>query len=195
MPTYTENFNLTKISLGDSPPDITVLNANFDTIDEFMDEITRGKVSLTGTGNTIFQSSGSISKTGLTSGDMVYLAKFVAPCDGVYKVTLRGYYPAGFASVHLISEESLLIEASNWSGYDLGTAGFFYNFAVVGNVKSCEHVLYGSRYIIDLESTNATYNTNIYCKAGQPYVIVAQAYGDSNTSVTVSNVTVTYGND
>lgn len=195
MPTYTDNFNMTKISLGDSPPDITVLNANFDTIDEFMEETLMGRVSLTGVGNTIFQSAGTISKTGLTAGDMVHLAKFIAPCDGIYKVSLTGYYPAGFASVHLISEETLLIEAANWSGYDLGSAGFFYNTAVVGNVKSCSHVLYGSRYIIDLEDTNASYTTNIYCKAGQPYVIVAQAYGDSSTSVTVSNVTVTYGND
>ena len=186
---------MTKISLGDSPPDITVLNANFDTIDDFMEEMTMGKVSLTGTGHTIFQSTGSISKTGLTAGDMVYLAKFVAPCDGIFKVSLTGYYPAGCASVHLISEETLLIEAANWSGYDLGSAGFFYNLATVGNKKSCSHVLYGSRYIIDLESTNATYTANIYCKAGQPYTIVAQAYGDSNSSVTVSNVTVTYGND
>lgn len=31
---FTENYNLRKIDLEDSPPDITVLNKNFDTIDE-----------------------------------------------------------------------------------------------------------------------------------------------------------------
>ena len=195
MPTYTDNFNLTKISLGDSPPDITVLNSNFDTIDSLLDEITGERVSLTGMGNTIFQSSGTIAKTGLTAGDLVYLAKFIAPCDGIFRVSLTGYYPAGFASVHLISEETLLIEAANWAGYDWGSAGYFYNFAVVGNVKSCSHVIYGSRYIIDLENEDDTYTADIYCKAGQPYVIVAQSYGETSTSVTVSNVTVTYGND
>lgn len=33
MATYTPNYNLVKIELADSPPDITVLNENFDTID------------------------------------------------------------------------------------------------------------------------------------------------------------------
>lgn len=33
MATYTTNYNLTKIELTDAPPDITVLNQNWDTID------------------------------------------------------------------------------------------------------------------------------------------------------------------
>lgn len=34
MASYTQNYNLVKIDLADSPPDITVLNQNFDIIDE-----------------------------------------------------------------------------------------------------------------------------------------------------------------
>ena len=34
MATYTTNYNLTKIDLKDSPPDITAINNNWDTIDE-----------------------------------------------------------------------------------------------------------------------------------------------------------------
>lgn len=33
MATYTTNYNLHKIDLTDAPPDITVINANWDTID------------------------------------------------------------------------------------------------------------------------------------------------------------------
>lgn len=33
MATYTTNYNLTKIELTDAPPDITVINDNWDTID------------------------------------------------------------------------------------------------------------------------------------------------------------------
>lgn len=33
MATYTTNYNLRKIELTDSPPDITQLNGNFDTLD------------------------------------------------------------------------------------------------------------------------------------------------------------------
>ncbi len=36
MATYTTNYNLRKIALEDSPPDITQLNGNFDTIDATM---------------------------------------------------------------------------------------------------------------------------------------------------------------
>ena len=36
MATYTTNYNLKKLALTDSPPDITELNGNFDTIDETM---------------------------------------------------------------------------------------------------------------------------------------------------------------
>lgn len=34
MASTTPNYNLVKIDLTDSPPDITVLNGNFDIIDE-----------------------------------------------------------------------------------------------------------------------------------------------------------------
>ena len=39
MATYTSNYNLTKIDLNDAPPDITVLNQNWDTIDEELGNI------------------------------------------------------------------------------------------------------------------------------------------------------------
>lgn len=39
MAQYTTNYNLTKIDLTDAPPDITVLNPNWDTIDETLKTI------------------------------------------------------------------------------------------------------------------------------------------------------------
>ena len=36
MAQYTTNYNLTKIDLTDAPPDITVLNKNWDTIDQML---------------------------------------------------------------------------------------------------------------------------------------------------------------
>ena len=39
MATYTTNYNLTKIDLNDAPPDITVLNQNWDAIDEELGNI------------------------------------------------------------------------------------------------------------------------------------------------------------
>lgn len=39
MAKYTTNYNLTKIDLTDAPPDITVLNQNWDTIDEELGNI------------------------------------------------------------------------------------------------------------------------------------------------------------
>ena len=40
---YTENYNLVKIDLQDSPPDITVLTANWDEIDRILKEFSDGK--------------------------------------------------------------------------------------------------------------------------------------------------------
>lgn len=42
MAQYTTNYNLTKIDLTDAPPDITVLNSNWDTIDETLKTIAEG---------------------------------------------------------------------------------------------------------------------------------------------------------
>lgn len=42
MATYTENFNLVKIDLKDSPPKITDLNANWDIIDAKLKDIGEG---------------------------------------------------------------------------------------------------------------------------------------------------------
>ena len=39
MATYTSNYNLRKIDLGDAPPDITVINGNWDTIDNELNDI------------------------------------------------------------------------------------------------------------------------------------------------------------
>jgi len=39
---YTENYNLTKIDLADSPPDITAINANWDTVDAKLKELSEG---------------------------------------------------------------------------------------------------------------------------------------------------------
>ena len=51
MATYTTNYNLTKIDLNDAPPDITVLNQNWDTIDEELGNI----------GDTVEQALGNLT--------------------------------------------------------------------------------------------------------------------------------------
>jgi hypothetical protein len=40
--TYTENYNFTKVDLADSPPDITAINANWDTVDAKLKELSEG---------------------------------------------------------------------------------------------------------------------------------------------------------
>lgn len=79
MATYTTNYNLRKIALEDSPPDITQLNGNFDTIDATMkaneDAISAleasndgkmPKVAGAGTGNiAVFAANGDVVDGGL----------------------------------------------------------------------------------------------------------------------------------
>lgn len=45
MATQTTNYKLTKIALTDAPPDITVINGNWDTIDTQLKSLNDGKVS------------------------------------------------------------------------------------------------------------------------------------------------------
>ena len=44
---YTKNYNLVKIDLQDSPPDISVLNANWDEIDRILKQFSDGKAEHT----------------------------------------------------------------------------------------------------------------------------------------------------
>ncbi len=45
MATYTENYNFTKVYLADSPPDITAINANWDTVDAKLKELSEGSTN------------------------------------------------------------------------------------------------------------------------------------------------------
>ena len=79
MATYTTNYNLKKLALTDSPPDITELNGNFDTIDLTMHTNAEAisalqtsnngkmaKVAEAGTGNiAVFDENGSCVDGGL----------------------------------------------------------------------------------------------------------------------------------
>ena len=61
MSSKTPNFNLHKIDLQDSPPDITVLNQNFDIIDEELAKGSTDALPLTGgtlTGPLYFEKDG-----------------------------------------------------------------------------------------------------------------------------------------
>ena len=46
MPTYTTNYNLVKIELSDTPPDITKINSNWDTIDKELFKKLNGDTAL-----------------------------------------------------------------------------------------------------------------------------------------------------
>ena len=79
MATTTTNYNLTKLELSDSPPDITELNANFDTIDTKIHDNAvaisalqtsnsgkMAKVAGAGTGNiAVFDANGNVVDGGL----------------------------------------------------------------------------------------------------------------------------------
>lgn len=69
MATYTENFNLKKLDLKDSPPRITDLNDNWDTIDEELGNI----------GETVEEALGNLTpeKIGASPSDHTHTAEQV----------------------------------------------------------------------------------------------------------------------
>ena len=68
MSSKTTNFNLHKIDLTDAPPDITVLNGNFDTIDTQLKSV-KDNVgnAVTKTGNHVM--AGTLTAPGLSVKD------------------------------------------------------------------------------------------------------------------------------
>ena len=87
MSTKTTNYNLHKIDLTDAPPDITVLNSNWDTIDAKLKELseTSSASSVTNVPNEDFAEKTIESGVGLPvvtaiSGDGV---TYTATVDGI----------------------------------------------------------------------------------------------------------------
>lgn len=69
MSSKTTNFNLHKIDLTDAPPDITVLNGNFDTIDTQLKSV-KDSVgnAVTKTGNHVMAGSLTTPQISVTDG-------------------------------------------------------------------------------------------------------------------------------
>lgn len=150
--------------------------------------------SLTGTGVTIY--SGSTTSTTITRTYFKVIAKFIAPLDGIYRVTYPGANSGGKTSVGKLSRE-----VCQWSPNSL--------FLVTGN----EYYAY-NLYSVNSNYTTGTYDPSLpraelitleysqksgsfYCKAGEPVVLAIVNLAESNyttpsITTTAGTVTVTY---
>lgn len=122
MATYTTNYNLTKIALTDAPPDITVLNKNWDTVDAKLKSIetTAANVKNAQSSEAYLITTVYVSPSGLDTNDgltealpMKTIQAAVAKYAGLPRLWIRcraGTYTgterfsvAGFTSVNISS--------------------------------------------------------------------------------------------
>lgn len=92
MSSKTTNYNLHKIDLNDSPPDITVLNQNFDILDEKMKDLEDGAVPIEGgtiTGGNLYSGNG-YSRWHTQQGQTI-LHSFNTPHSETNSIGLRVY--------------------------------------------------------------------------------------------------------
>ena len=109
MAKYTENYNLTKIDLHDAPPDITVLNPNWDTLDAKLKEHSDKLANHTGELNEHSEELESLRNALSNVGDGDYL-----PLDGSTPMTgkeLKLYN--GYGSIRSDERCSRLITKDN----------------------------------------------------------------------------------
>lgn len=110
MSSKTTNFNLHKIDLTDAPPDITVLNENWDTIDNELKnrEVSAFLVTFTGTASNGFTSDKTLSeiRTAYNAGQRVY----AKDSEGrVYNLVFISSMYAQFTSVKASAIASVLV--------------------------------------------------------------------------------------
>ncbi|HCT64218.1 MAG TPA: hypothetical protein DIC60_02935 [Lachnospiraceae bacterium] len=158
--------------------------------------ISQRKVSLTGTGTTIFSYSTAFN---------IYLsykciAKFIAPISGLYVVTLNTTANASGSSTSrplalyktVGSIDTTATRLSVASVYDLSTvAATTYNYSTSAQLSNYLEPLF---FITSTNNVAVSKTCYMFCKAGEPVVLVvcASSSDTSSQSFPFSNITITY---
>lgn len=197
----------------------TVGTTGFKSLDKLIEdganEIKNQRLaSLTGSGVTLF-SANAQSGVSWTLDYPIVLAKFIAPIDGIYALTLgaafsRSIWKSGDVSPSLSYDGTIYQHNGRYDPY------YVYDKSSVGTVMTdMERVTYGTTnkngytltYTLDKSSDTALFtgaqliakniskNSPKYfrCKAGEPVVLIGVSLGTTgSTTVSIPSVTVTY---
>lgn len=172
------------------------------------------QASLTGSGVTLF-SKDAQSRVSWELSYPIVLAKFIAPIDGIYALTLdASFYYSIWKSGDV--SPSLSYDGTNYQHNGRYDPYYVYDKSSVGTVMTAmERVTYGTTnskgytltYTLDQSKDYALFtgaqliakdvskNSPKYfrCKAGEPVVLIGVSLGSTgSTTISIPSVTVTY---
>lgn len=161
---------------------------------------TRREASLTGEGATVYESNSVLSFSSVGEGACCILGKFIAPVDGIYKVTLEGIVNLKNAYITQIpcifmkntdAGTSIAVIQNDLYDNEVGWHGIYQTYP--DNTYSS--FLAGGKYInlrgwYMLDITSGKYMTDCFLKAGEKTVIIM--HGTKNGDYEITSVKVTY---
>lgn len=162
---------------------------------------TRREASLTGEGATVYESNSVLSFDSVGEGKCCILGKFIAPVDGIYKVTLEGdinhqnayitQIPCIFmkntdAGVNIVALQNDLYDHEvGWYGtYKPYPSSIYSSFLVDDN-----YINFRGWYMLEYISSGK-YMTDCFLKAGEKTVIIM--HGTRYGGHEITSVKVTY---
>lgn len=162
---------------------------------------TRREASLTGEGATVYESNSVLSFNNIGSTTCCILGKFIAPVDGIYKVTLEGnvndrnayitQIPCIFmkntdAGVDIVALQNDLYDKEiGWNGRYLTYPGESYSSKLV----NAKYINFRGWYMLEYISSGK-YMTDCFLKAGEKTVIIM--HGGDSRDYEITSVKVTY---
>ena len=143
---YTKNYNLVKIDLQDSPPDITVLSANWDEIDRILKEFSDGKAEHTAyvtnaNLNTLLEDKAYICSGTLTNAPVATTYCFLRVYDtaSTNRVLQVCYVPNSDNTVRTFTR-AITGTATFGAWRELGTTKYIDEQMALANVLIAENV-------------------------------------------------------
>ncbi len=181
--------------------------------------INQRQASLTGTGTTVYSSSSTIFNY---TDEFKCLAKFIAPIDGLYRVTIKGAtgkdsggviiykiedaklawgynnfnYNTEYAYAHAISQ-SASYEASTIGSYSYMSSSFAWDTSIGSDDAGGGFISAMPRvgFVPVDASTATTTSFNIYCKAGEPVQLVGNGSATTRSKrLPINSIVITYQN-
>ena len=142
---YTENYNLNKLELLDAPPNIEVLNPNWDTIDRILKEFSDGKQEHTAyvtnaNLNTLLEDKAYICSGTLTNAPVntTYCFLRVYDTEGTNRVLQICYVPNSDNTVRTFTR-AITGTATFGAWLELGTTKYIDEQMAVANVLIAEN--------------------------------------------------------
>ena len=162
---------------------------------------TRREASLTGEGATVYESNSVLSFNQVGDSGCCMLGKFIAPVDGIYKVTLEGnvnYQNAYITQIPCIfikntdAGTSIAVIQNDLYDNEVGWYGSYQTYpdnTYSANLLDVKYINLRGWYMLEYISSRK-YMTDCFLKAGEKTVIIM--HGTRYGTYEITSVKVTY---